>query len=44
MMLLFGVLSLVWVIMPDFIPGFLDDILILASVTIPMFKKSLKSG
>ena len=43
-MLLFGGLSLVWGIMPDLVPGFLDDILILASVTVPMFKKSLKAG
>ena len=43
-MLLIAVLSLIWVRLPDLIPGFLDDILILMSVTVPLFKKSLGPG
>ena len=43
-MLFLAILTLIWVILPDLIPGFFDDILILASTTLPLLKKSLGPG
>lgn len=43
-MLFLAFLTLLWVILPDPVPGFLDDILILWSATIPLLKKSLGPG
>lgn len=44
LMLFLAILSLIWVILPDPVPGFLDDILLLMSATVPLLKKSLGPG
>ena len=43
-MLFLAILTLIWVALPDPIPGLFDDIALLFGATIPMLKKSLGSG
>jgi len=43
-MFFLATLSLIWVFLPDPVPGLLDDILILMSATVPLLKKSLGAG